>query len=116
MRRVLIVVDEPAVRDALAQFLSSVGFAVKTAKTGAAALAALQTGGSDAVVCGAALTDLDVESFLAQLRVAMPHLGVVLLHDGEPPAPLGGVLALQKPVRLPRIQAALVEVMRRGLA
>lgn len=115
MRRVLVVFDEPVVRDALAQFLTGLGLAVHTATSVAAARAQQERLRADAVVLGATI-ELDVEALLARVRGELPHLGVVILHDGPVPAPRAGVIALRKPVQLPRLHAALLEVMRRGLA
>ena len=65
---VLVVDDEPMVREVVTSYLEREGFAVHTATDGKAALLAIETGRPDLVVLDVMLPSIDRFSVLAELR------------------------------------------------
>ncbi|HSJ98057.1 MAG TPA: response regulator, partial [Myxococcota bacterium] len=84
--RVLVVDDDPAVRELGAEMLARAGFEVLCAEGGAAALALIEGGEPiDAVLLDLAMPDLGGEATFLRLRASRPGLPVVLVsgYDAE---------------------------------
>ena len=69
---VLIVDDDPTVRDVFQRALERAGFMVKTADNGLAALAELQQQSYRAIVCDVAMPFLEGRRFYDELKQANP--------------------------------------------
>src|SRR5689334_15142688 len=76
MARILVVEDEPAIRELLVLVLGDEGHAVLAAPDGQAALAILRRQPVDLVVTDAMMPRLDGPGLIAQMR-ALPGLGVL---------------------------------------
>lgn len=76
---VLVVDDEPNIRDLLSQTLRLVGFRVTTAATGFGALTAAESGRPDLVVLDVMLPDLDGFEVAGRLRAAGTDAPVLFL-------------------------------------
>jgi len=78
-RLVLVVDDEPDIRSLLTDLLEEAGYAVKTATTGADALAAIAKKVPDLVMMDVKLPDQDGIALLKQLKREHPDLEVIVM-------------------------------------
>ena len=78
-RRVLIVDDEPLIRETLAEYLTQEGFAVTVCATGADALARAAERRHDVVLCDVQLPDVDGLELLDRLLKISPDSSVLLI-------------------------------------
>lgn len=78
MTRVLIVDDEPPVRELMTRWLEPDGYALEQAADGAAALEVVRKGGIDVVVTDVAMPGQDGLWLLANVRAEFPDVAVVL--------------------------------------
>jgi putative two-component system response regulator len=118
----LLVDDDAAVREALAALLASFGYAVETAESGEAALAALARSRFSILLCDIRMPGLDgVEVVRVALDVD-PDLGIIMvtgaLDAGTATAALtaGAWDYLMKPVDAPILRAAVQRGLRRRQA
>jgi len=77
--RVLVVDDEPMVRDVLARYLASDGFEVETAGDGEAALAAVESAGPDLILLDLMLPRIDGFEVFRRLRQSGATSPVIML-------------------------------------
>jgi len=114
-KTVLLVEDDPALRDMLAKTLQRAGFTVVTAIHGVDALAQLRALSVDIVVTDILMPEMDGFELIRTLRAKWPELPIVAM-SGIADTPnfrnlalkFGAKAALSKPVN----RAHLVEVMR----
>ncbi len=110
---VLVVEDEPLVRDYVSDILGQSGFEVLSAATGEEALSRIAEGGVSAVVSDVSMPGtVDGFELARRVREESPRTGVVLVSGViEPHAHLpGGVLFLTKPVRASTLLRLVREV------
>jgi CheY-like chemotaxis protein len=119
MSRILVVEDEPAIRELLALVLGDEGHAVLTAADGQAALAILQQHSVDLVVTDVMMPRLDGPGLIARLRAepqlrALPVILASALGPGATPLD-PGIAFLRKPFDLRQL-LSLVDIVlqRRG--
>jgi CheY-like chemotaxis protein len=122
--RVLLVDDEPVVREVLAAGLAEEGCEVSEAVDGPAALAMLESGlAVDLLVSDLAMPGMDGAAVIREARRRRPHLPAILLTGfaGDASALEAGALdegpfaLLRKPVSAPRLadeMAVLLAVAR----
>ena len=114
---VLIVEDVDLLRALLQEFLQEEGFNVRTAGTCAAAQRAIAFSEVDAVASDIRLPDGSGLAFCEVLRVAHPHLGIVMM-TGFPNEPIpewvdrDRVPLLHKPVNLLTLSEAVRAAVR----
>lgn len=86
--RVLVVDEEPGIRDGMAFSLKRAGFVVEQARNGEEALHLMRPGAFDAVVSGAKwnLSDAASDSLLLTSRLGSVITGLPILHVLTPPA------------------------------
>ena len=114
MSRVLIVDDEPHVRDVLRDFLTRVGDEVATAETGAAALAAVPTFQPDVILLDMVMPGMSGEDVLDALRQAGLTVPVILI-SGQPITPPDGIFAfLRKPFDLRKVAELITAAVGDG--
>jgi two-component system cell cycle sensor histidine kinase/response regulator CckA len=77
--RILVVDDEPRMRESLQSLLSRHGYQVATADSGRQALKALSSGGFDLVLLDVMLPDLDGHGVLAHIRQHLPDILVIMI-------------------------------------
>lgn len=110
---ILLVDDDPDVRDSLTECLLSSGHEVRTAENGQLALEELRDGPRpDLILLDLRMPILDGYQLLAILRRAehlrsIPVLVVSATRDVEPAVLEGTCGILSKPVRLDRLMAAV---------
>ncbi len=78
-QRILVVDDEPQIRELLSVYLSRQGFHVITATSSDETLAALEQTPVDMVVLDIGLADEDGLKLLEAIKKGRPHLRVVML-------------------------------------
>ncbi|HEY8202313.1 MAG TPA: response regulator [Actinomycetota bacterium] len=81
--RVLVVDDEPMVRDVLARYLAKEGFAVETAEDGEAALTAYERTAPDLVLLDLMLPRVDGLEVFRRIRERSPAAVIMLTAKGE---------------------------------
>lgn len=117
---VLIVDDEPQVRDIVATYLERDGFQVRTAEDGEAALTAIRTQRPDAMVLDLMLPKIDGLAVLQTLREGGDDVPVIVLsakgqeHERVAGLELGADDYLAKPASPREIAARVRAVLRRS--
>jgi CheY-like chemotaxis protein len=84
VRRILIVDDEPALREILAAVLADEGYAVQMAADGRSALDLIATAPPDLVITDISMPRLDGWGLLTQIRQDDPTLPVLLISAIRP--------------------------------
>jgi CheY-like chemotaxis protein len=117
--RILVVDDDPAVRQVSAEMLREAGYDVLEAESGHAALAALGRGEIyDVLVVDVAMPGLNGVETVRQARQRWPALRVLYITGyadlAGPDVQLGSEPVLQKPFRLNHLTAAVRDVMTRA--
>ncbi|GIW71617.1 MAG: hypothetical protein KatS3mg102_1159 [Planctomycetota bacterium] len=126
--RVLVVEDQSAVREVLAESLEVLGFAPVMAGSGAQALALVEQlhGPLAAAIIDVQLPDLGGAALGARLRERQPGLPLVFTSGGRhtlaelaasaglAPSGLAGARLLAKPFGIEALEAALAEVLGRS--
>src|ERR1700724_1667147 len=77
--RLLVVDDEPRIRDFIARALSAAGYAIDFASSGSTGLRKAIAGDSEAVILGVVMPDMDGGEILSLLRRERPEQGVLVL-------------------------------------
>lgn len=97
MTQILVVDDEPVIRDVLAALFASEGYVVRTAPDGLAALEALTAESPDLVIADIIMPRLDGWGLLARLHEQHPGIPVILLSATFRGRPPDGVVFIAKP-------------------
>ena len=109
--RVLVVDDEPAIRETLSDLLEDEGFVVTRARDGLEALHLLESRGFDLVVSDVKMPRLDGASMARQLRRQGIPIPIVLMSAVYADVDLPGITFIPKPfdfdVLLRRVREAL---------
>jgi len=119
-RRVLVVDDEPDLRDLLATSLRFAGFDVATAASGRAALDAVAAAPPDLIVLDVMMPDMDGFTVTRKLRARGDHMPVVFLTARDEPddavagLTVGGDDYVTKPFSLAELVARIHAVLRRA--
>src|SRR5580693_8291760 len=118
--QLLVVDDEPFLRDAVAASLRFLGFEVATADTGTGALRLARNGRFDLVVLDVMLPDTDGFEVVRRLRADGSRVPVIFLTARDTQADkvtgltLGGDDYLTKPFGLEELAARIRSVLRRA--
>jgi DNA-binding response OmpR family regulator len=117
---VLLVEDEPDLRDMLDEFLSACGCHVTLAGDGAAAIEELGRGRFDLVLTDLQLPGAAGEDVARVAKAVLPPALVIVMSGGLAPDDVSGVegpavdAALPKPVDLGRLSRAIGDVVARS--
>jgi DNA-binding response OmpR family regulator len=113
---ILVVDDEPAIGRLLQEFLTTLGFGVRVASSGQAALAAIDQSPPDAVLLDLYMPTLDGVEVLRRLRqrwpTSWPFAVIILTGSRDEPLleaalALGAFDVLPKPINLDQLELAL---------
>ncbi len=109
---IIIVEDNPAIREALAEYLLDEGFAVRTANDGATLDLLLQARSADALILDLNLPHENGYAIAKRVRQSFPAIGILILSarvKGDPSDTQAAIADLQlaKPVE-PRALAQAV--------
>ncbi len=83
MRRILIVDDEPSVRDVMATVLLDAGYLVQTAADGLVALEIMDLAPPDLIITDVMMPHLDGWALLDHVHERNPSLPVILMSAGD---------------------------------
>lgn len=83
MRRILIVDDEPSVRDVIATVLLEAGYSVQTAAGGRIALQIIDVTSPDLIITDVMMPHLDGWALLDHVHQQNPSLPVILMSAGD---------------------------------
>ena len=83
MRRILIVDDEPSVRDVMATVLLDAGYSVQTAADGHIALQIIDAAPPDLIITDVMMPHLDGWALLDHAHQRNPSLPVILMSAGD---------------------------------
>lgn len=122
---VLVVEDDPDLRDVLARMLSRAGYLVMTARDGLEAIQAMETGAFVAVVTDLIMPKREGIETIMELKQRWPDCKVVAVSGGgrlaagdllELAVKLGADAALQKPVSSAQLVATLSAILAESSA
>jgi CheY-like chemotaxis protein len=97
---VLVVDDEPSIREFLTDVLAGAGYVVRTAAHGRAALIDVEAVPPDLVLSDVFMPELDGWSLAAELRRRFPTIQVVMMSAYRPDFPVGRMRFIAKPFNL----------------
>lgn len=113
--RILVVDDEPSIRDILADSLREEGHFVDTAVDGLDGLEHFRRGAWDVVLTDRAMPGLSGDQLAVEIKIASPYLPIVML-SGFTPAdsrpedtPRAVDVMVKKPFSIEKLKAAVLE-------
>ena len=114
--RLLVIDDEPFIRDLFQSSLSTEGYAVRAAKDGFDALAQMRGALPDLILTDLKMPSMSGFEFLSIVRRRFPQIPTIAI-SGEfhPPLEPRGVLAdafFEKPLRFEKLLAKIVDLLR----
>ncbi|MBA2596571.1 MAG: response regulator [Chloroflexota bacterium] len=113
MKQIVVVDDEPVIRDVLTALFESEGYAVRTAADGLAALEVVAEQPPDLVIADIIMPRLDGWGLLASLREQYPEIPIILLSAtfrGQPP---NGAILVAKPFDVDHLLATVGRELNR---
>jgi CheY-like chemotaxis protein len=84
MRRILLIADYAPVRDAVARLLTTVGYEVATALSGAEGLRLWHKAGADLVLTEILLPDMNGIEVILELQSLAPRLPIIAISGRDP--------------------------------
>ena len=123
MARILVVDDEPKVRDVLKRILETEGHDVAEAANGADGLERLQEWAADLVIADLFMPVMDGLEFINKTRQSFPNLRVIAISGSvyeqkpqflEIASRMGGVKTLAKPFESEAVLAIVTEMLAEG--
>jgi PAS domain S-box-containing protein len=115
--RVLVVEDEPQVRDIEAEYLRGDGHVVETAENGRQAIERFQHGHFDMVIADRAMPEMNGDQMTIAIKEASPHTPVLMV-TGFADMPMDGIepghqpdLILRKPITQTALRQAMASVV-----
>jgi len=111
---VLVVDDEPAIREFLTDVLVEAGYVVRTAPHGRAALTDVETTPPDLVLSDVFMPELDGWSLAAELRRRFPTVQVVMMSAYRPDFSVGQMRFIAKPFNLDALLTLVADAIDTG--
>lgn len=111
---VLIVDDEPSIREVVATLLEDEGYAVACARDGAEALAVVDDDGIDLVISDVVMPKLDGHALARKLQTRPRRVPVVLMSANRAESIVPGVPLLRKPFDVERLLDVVDETLARS--
>jgi CheY-like chemotaxis protein len=120
MAHILVIDDQPGIRNCFRTVLETAGHAVRDAADGAAGPHAARSGPFDLVLCDLFMPDTDGMQVIRELRREFPALPVVAMSGGGfngqlDILPLARYLGADHPLHKPCTVEEVLEVLRRAL-
>jgi CheY-like chemotaxis protein len=106
---VLVVDDEPSIREFLSEVLMDAGYVVRTAPHGRAALTDVETAPPNLVLSDVFMPQLDGWSLAAELRRRFPAVQVVMMSAYRPDFAVGRMRFIAKPFDLDALLALVAD-------
>jgi CheY-like chemotaxis protein len=119
---ILVIEDDPIMREALADWLQAAGYGVRTAADGSAGLAAVTVAPPALVVTDIHMPGINGATIISELKRRHPQVVVIAISglfnsghglDAEAAIALGAARALAKPFKRTELLRALAELLGR---
>jgi CheY-like chemotaxis protein len=119
---ILVIEDDPIMREALADWLQAAGYGVRTAANGAAGLAAVKFAPPALVVTDIHMPGTNGAMVISELKQHHPQVPVIAISglfnsghglDAETALALGAARALAKPFKRTELLRAMAEILGR---
>lgn len=81
-KRILVVDDDPAVRDSIAMVLESAGFMVEQAEQGVTALRLLRAQEPDLIITDILMPQKEGIETIREIRAVLPHTPIIAISGG----------------------------------
>lgn len=111
---VLIVDDEPSIREVMATLLEDEGYAVACARDGAEALAVVDGDGIDLVISDVVMPRLDGHTLARKLQMRPQRVPVVLMSANRTESGVPGIPLVRKPFDLERLLDVVDEALAKS--
>lgn len=111
MQTILVVDDDPAIRDALTLLLEDEGYAVNVVPDGLAALQTITRNLPDLVITDLHMPGLDGAELIAQLQSERPDLPILVISAGIRVSPPDGVPFVAKPFDAERLLTTVARLL-----
>jgi len=117
---ILVIEDDPIIREALTDWLQAVGYGVRTAADGSAGLAAVKFAVPTVVVTDIQMPGTNGAAIISELKRYYPQVAIIaisgLFHSGhgldaEDALALGAARALAKPFKRTEFLRAVAELL-----
>jgi CheY-like chemotaxis protein len=113
VQTILVVDDDPGIRDALTLLLEDEGYLVHTAPDGLAAVAVVARDSPDLVITDLYMPGLDGVGLIARLRSERPDLPIIVVSAGIRVSPPDGVPFFAKPFDSEHVLATVALLLAR---
>jgi CheY-like chemotaxis protein len=119
---ILVIEDDPIMREALADWLLAAGYGVGTAADGTAGLAAVKSAPPALVITDIHLPGTNGATVISELKQRYPQVAIIAISglfnsgrgvDAETAIALGAARALTKPFKRAELLRALAELLGR---
>jgi CheY-like chemotaxis protein len=120
---ILVIEDDPIMREALTDWLQAAGYGVRTAADGSAGLAAVTFAPPTVVVTDIHMPGTNGATVISELKQRHPQVAVIAISglfnsghglDAEATLALGAARALAKPFKRAELLRALAEILGRA--
>ena len=117
---ILVIEDDPIMREALADWLQAAGYGVRTAADGSAGLAAVKFAVPAGVVTDIHMSGMNGATVISELKRHHPQVAVIAISglfnsghglDAQAALALGAARALAKPFKRAELLRALAELL-----
>jgi two-component system response regulator FlrC len=119
---ILVIEDDPIMREALAEWLQGAGYGVRTAADGSAGLAAVTLAQPALVVTDIHMPGMNGATVISELRRHHPRVAIIAISglfnsghglDADAAIALGAARALAKPFKRAELLRAVAELLGR---
>jgi CheY-like chemotaxis protein len=119
---ILVIEDDPIMREALADWLQAAGYGVRTAADGSAGLAAVKAAPPALVVTDIHMPGINGAAIISELKQRHPQVAIIAISglfnsgrgvDAEAAIALGAARALAKPFKRAELLRAMAELLGR---
>jgi CheY-like chemotaxis protein len=117
---ILVIEDDPIMREALADWLHAAGYGVRTVPDGSAGLAAVQFAPPRLVITDIHMPGINGTAIISELKLRHPQIAVIAISglfnsgrgvDAEAALALGAARALAKPFKRAELLRAIAELL-----
>ena len=123
MPDILVIEDDPIMREALTDWLRAAGYGVRTAADGSAGLAAVKLAVPAVVVTDIHMPGVSGAAIISELKRDYPQVGIIAISglfnsghglDAQGALALGAARALAKPFKRAELLRAMAEILGRS--
>ena len=123
MPDILVIEDDPIMREALTDWLRAAGYGVRTAADGSAGLASVKLAVPAVVVTDIHMPGVSGAAIISELKRDYPQVGIIAISglfnsghglDAQGALALGAARALAKPFKRAELLRAMAEILGRS--